>query len=290
LTAGSASAFNFIKTGTQTYTKTGGTISNAINFIVSSGSILDMGTSVLDGSTGNFTLSSGAGIITKHVQGFSTTAATGCIQVTGTKTYDSGADYTYNGTAAQVTGNGLPATADNLTISNSLGVSLTGSASINGILDLQQGPLQINGQTLTINGALNRTGVGTGTVTGSATSNLAITGSGAFADFYFTNTTENLLNLTLNRTGASINLGSDLNLAGTLALTNGVIIASGKTISLSNSAAASVTAGSGSYIWYCSCHENYFRMRWCKYRRCNNCFTITYKYQLASRKNRWHFY
>jgi hypothetical protein len=241
------SSIILVKSGTQTFTKSGGTISNTLNFTVNSGSILDMGTSVLNGS-GNFTLSSGAGIITKHSQGISTTAGTGCIQVSGTKSYNTGADYTFNGTAAQVTGNGLPANVHNLTINNSFGVSLTGSVSVNGILDLQVGAVQINGQTLTINGALSRTGVGTGTITGSATSSLSVAGTGAFADFYFTNATENLLNLTIDRTGSTINLGSDLTIAGILALTNAVITAPGKTVSLSNTAAASLTAGLNSYI------------------------------------------
>ena len=246
--SGATSSFVFNKSGTQSFTKTAGTISQLINFTVNSGAILDMGTSVLNGSVGAFTLSSGSGIITKHVQGISTSAGTGCIQVTGTKTYSTGADYTYNGTAVQVTGNGLPVNVDNLSISNSSGVNLSNSTTINGTFDLQQGALAINGNTLTINGALSRTGAGTGTITGSATSNLSITGSGAFDDFYFTTANENLFNLTVNRVGTNINLSSNLTIAGTFTLTNGVIVATGKTINLTNSASASVSAGIGSYI------------------------------------------
>jgi hypothetical protein len=115
--SGSA-AFNFAKSGTQTYVKTAGTISNTINFTVNSGSILDMGTSILNGSTGTFSLSSGAGIITANTAGLSLTGATGSVQVTGTRAFDSGADYTYNGSVDQVTGTALTG-ARNLTINTS---------------------------------------------------------------------------------------------------------------------------------------------------------------------------
>ena len=67
----------------QTYLKSGGTISNTINFTVNNRAILDVGTSLIDGSNGTFTLNAGAGIITAHEQGLSTFGATGSIQVTG---------------------------------------------------------------------------------------------------------------------------------------------------------------------------------------------------------------
>ncbi|MRR24286.1 hypothetical protein EG830_15045, partial [bacterium] len=61
----------FNGSGTQALSKTGGTISNDIRFTVSSGSVLSLGSSVLDGSAGSFTLSDGAGLITAHTQGIS---------------------------------------------------------------------------------------------------------------------------------------------------------------------------------------------------------------------------
>ena len=137
----------FNKIGTQVFTKTAGTISNHIDFAVNSGSTLNVGTSVIDGSTGTFTLSSGAGIITAHVDGVSTTAGVGSIRVSGTKTYSSGASYTYNGIVNQVTGNGLNQnTPLNLTISNSgvaggNAVTLSGATTISGNLTLTSGLL-----------------------------------------------------------------------------------------------------------------------------------------------------
>ena len=143
---------NFYGTGIQTYSKTGGSISNTVNFAVLSGSTLDVGTSLIDGSNGTFTLNSGAGIITAHVQGLSTTAGTGSIRVTGTKTYSTGANYTYNGTAAQVTGNGLTG-ASSLTIDNSGGaVTLTNNCTVSNQLTLNS-VLATGANTLTVNNA-----------------------------------------------------------------------------------------------------------------------------------------
>ncbi|MCK7542397.1 MAG: hypothetical protein MZV63_71755 [Marinilabiliales bacterium] len=72
--------------------------------------------SVLDGSSGSFTLNSGAGLITAHPEGISSSGGTGSIRVTGTRSFDTGAGYTYNGSASQITGSGLPATVQGLTI------------------------------------------------------------------------------------------------------------------------------------------------------------------------------
>ena len=192
LTKGGAGTgnFNFSKTGTQTYTKSGGTISNAINFTVNSGSTLSMGTNVLDGSTGTFTLSSGGGLETGHTAGITLTGATGSIQVSGTRTYNDGANYTFNGTSAQVTGLGFTG-ANNLTINNSAGVTLSvsGSTSLAGTLALTSGAFTVgSGNTITVanGGAVSRTsgslasGSGAGTFTFAGTG--TVTGTVGFND------------------------------------------------------------------------------------------------------------
>lgn len=109
---------NFNGSATHVFTA-GGSITNHIDFAVNSPSVLSMGTSIIPNtSTGTFDLYSGAGIITAHANGITVSTASGSIQVTGTRTYSTGADYTYNGTVNQADGDGLPTTVRNLTINN----------------------------------------------------------------------------------------------------------------------------------------------------------------------------
>jgi hypothetical protein len=105
----------------QTYTS-GGAVTNTINFTVSDGAYLQMAEeNTLISGGGTFTLASGAALGITSLTGITSSGATGNIQVTGTRTFDSGANYIYNGTSAQNTGNGLPATVSNLTFDNSGG-------------------------------------------------------------------------------------------------------------------------------------------------------------------------
>jgi hypothetical protein len=136
----------------QDFTKTGGTISNNINFTVNSGSDLDMGSSVLDGSTGTFTLSSGAILTTAHQEGISSSGSTGCIQVT-TRSFSSGANYVYDGTLVQITGSGLPATVNNLTVNNPGGITLSGNVTVSNILTMSQGNITTGSNILSLSGS-----------------------------------------------------------------------------------------------------------------------------------------
>ena len=152
----------FNDAGTQTFTRTGGSFTGTINLTVNSGSVLDAGTSTVVGG-GAFTLLSGGGLMMSDPNGITTSGASGNIQVTGTRSYNTGADYTYYGSAAQNTGNGLPATVHNFTLNNSGGVTLTNSASISNALTFTSGNLTTSSDTLTLGtstavlGTLSRT-------------------------------------------------------------------------------------------------------------------------------------
>jgi len=126
-----ASIINFNgATGTQTFTS-GGTLSNAVNFAILSGASVDFGTSVLSsGSTGGFTLYPGGTLITASTAGITTSGTSGSIQLRGTRAYNAGANYVYDGTGAQVTGNGLVNPAS-VTISNSAGVTFSAATAMN---------------------------------------------------------------------------------------------------------------------------------------------------------------
>lgn len=109
---------------------------------------LNLGTNAIKGA-GGFTLIAGATLGVGSPAGLASAAGTGNIQVTGTRTYDPAANYTYNGGAAQVTGDQLPATVNNLTINNALGVTLTGNVLVNGALTFTSGNLATNGNLIT---------------------------------------------------------------------------------------------------------------------------------------------
>ncbi|MCU0378391.1 MAG: T9SS type A sorting domain-containing protein [Bacteroidales bacterium] len=147
--------------GEQFYTS-GGTLSNNINITVSSGATLQMGSgaspSYFTGSTGTFTLSSGATLGITSPVGISSTGATGNVQVTGTRTFDSGANYTYNGSGAQVTGSGLPTVAisGNVTIAAGSTVTTTNPVIVDGSLNIG-GTLGVGTNELTVNN-LNHSG------------------------------------------------------------------------------------------------------------------------------------
>lgn len=165
--------------GTQIFTS-GGTVSNTINYTVNSGSTLQMAATGTVVTGNSFTLSSGATIDITSTAGITSSGATGNIQTT-TRSYNTGANYRYIGTGgAQVTGNGLPATVNSLTINNASGVSLTNAATANSAsspLTLTSGIL--SGATLTIGSAYIGAGGG-GSASSHVSGSLAKTGSTAY--------------------------------------------------------------------------------------------------------------
>ncbi|MCK6606623.1 MAG: T9SS type A sorting domain-containing protein [Ignavibacteriaceae bacterium] len=124
---------------------------NTGTITIGSGGTLICGTGAVGefGGTSNFVLSSGGNIQIGSTDGITTSGATGNIQ-TDNRTYSTTANYTYNGSSAQATGNGLTA-ANNLTINNSSGVTLSSSLSeVAGTLTVSSGDLDLNGNTITL--------------------------------------------------------------------------------------------------------------------------------------------
>ncbi|MGE4016815.1 MAG: beta strand repeat-containing protein, partial [Cyclobacteriaceae bacterium] len=144
----------FTGAGTQTFTN-GGTMSNQIDITVGSAVTLQMGspTSIFSG-TGTFFLPGDGTLGVTSVDGITTAGATGNVQVTGTRTYSTGASYIYNGSGDQDVGDGLTQnTPTNITINNPGNVvSLGAATSLTGDLIITAGTLDTNGQTVTING------------------------------------------------------------------------------------------------------------------------------------------
>jgi len=100
---------------------------------VDSAATVDINTSEIGGN-GIFTLSDEATLATAHVDGVA-----GSLQTTGTVTLSQESNFTFNGTAAQVTSTLMPDTLNNLTIDNAAGVTLSQETEINGVLSLVAG-------------------------------------------------------------------------------------------------------------------------------------------------------
>lgn len=174
---------NFAGTTIQTYTS-GGTVENLVNFNVNSGAILYMGTSLLgNGSAGTFTLANGGTLGIGDAAGITTSGATGNIRVTGARTYNTGANYIYNGTAAQDTGNGLPATVNSLVFNNPGGaVTFTAVCAVTNDFSITSGSIANLGAfshtagTLTLGGVVQP-----GCTYGSSTSSAAFKNNTFFA-------------------------------------------------------------------------------------------------------------
>jgi len=108
-----------------------------------------------------------------------------------------------------------------------------------GSYTLTNGNVQLNGQTLVLNGTFS--GSASGSLTGSSTSVLTIGGSGALGTLFFDQTTLGTTNavssLTLNRASSGIaTLGNAISIgAGGLNLTNGTLADGGNIITLAGS-------------------------------------------------------
>ncbi len=150
-TAGGA-IFYFSKSGTQNLTFNNVIVTGPVNFTVTSGSTVDLGTSVIAGS-GSFIVNSNSGIITSHPSGINgniTCTGTGTGATPGGNSFSTEANYTFNGTSDQVTGSYLPSSVNNLIIDNPANVTLTSNVIINGTLSVLNGDLLTVDKSVTL--------------------------------------------------------------------------------------------------------------------------------------------
>ena len=118
---------------------------------------IDLAPGVVVSGTGIFNLAAAATLRTGHTAGLASSGATGSVQTT-TRTLPTTSNYVYNGVANQITGTGLPATVNSLTINNT-GTSpnnivtltaITAITATSGSLTLTAGKLDLNAKQLTI--------------------------------------------------------------------------------------------------------------------------------------------
>jgi hypothetical protein len=102
------------------------------------------------GVNNTFTLNSGATLGVGSANGITASSPSGNIQVSGTRSYNSGASYVYDGTVGQVTGDGLPATLKSLTISNTVAaVVLSQNTAVTNLKVSANTTLDSNNKTVT---------------------------------------------------------------------------------------------------------------------------------------------
>jgi hypothetical protein len=124
-----------------------------------------------------------------------------------------------------------------------LGVVTLGNAlTIGNAFTQTNGVLDLNDQTLTLNGAITfPVSAANGSFTGSATSTVTIGGTGAITNYMYmtqSGTGNYMGDITLNRSGQSLTAGNLLNVLGTITPTAGIFNANGNTVLLATSATA----------------------------------------------------
>jgi hypothetical protein len=129
---------------------------------------LDCGTNVFS-NNGNFKNWDYARLILGSPVGITSSGSTGNIQSSGTRIFHTDGKYHYNGSSAQVTGNGLPSTVRELTVDNASGVTLSNSLSVNSHLTVTSGDLNLNGKNVELGSAATLSEAADGRITGSGT-------------------------------------------------------------------------------------------------------------------------
>ncbi|MBK8364646.1 MAG: hypothetical protein IPL24_13600 [Bacteroidetes bacterium] len=139
--------------------------------------------------------------------GISATGLLGNIQVSGTRSYSTGADYVYSGGATQNTGGGIPATVRNLTVNNGGTLTMSTDFTVTGVLNLANGKINTGSNTLYI------TNTSTSSITGYSSSNYivgnlnrSVGSSGAYVYPLGSTSKYELLTLTLSGTAGFSNV------------------------------------------------------------------------------------
>ena len=122
--------------------------STAGEFVVN-GSLDMIDSSYLDGPA-SFKLNPGATLKIGSPYGINTNGTVGNIHLTGTNVFSEEADYEYKGSAAQMLGTALPSTVKGFAVNNPTGIVLDRNLTVNATLEILNGDLELNGNTVTL--------------------------------------------------------------------------------------------------------------------------------------------
>ncbi len=169
---------NVTITDTGTLSLTGVLTTNGTLTIQAGGRLSPNCNDLLD--TGNFVLEGNGTFDICSVDGLTLTGPTGAVQMTGTRSYSTDANYLFSGTqGAQATGSGMPTTVRSLQSFNTNGLNLTTDVSLNSNVNVQQlvrtanSIINTNGRTIRLlsnaTGTALITNTGNGSVVGQVT-------------------------------------------------------------------------------------------------------------------------
>ena len=208
-------------------------VSVAATFAAIDSGALDCGVQIVAGA-GNFSTIAGATLGIGSVDGISAAGATGNIQVTGTRTFHAGTNYTYNGSANQNVGNGFPNLFTGaLTIENpghtvTLDIPRENANGSPASLNLAAGTFatgtNLSFGTFGVGNVINRSeGTMTGSIQGGSFHVVNYTGGSKTAGVELTTGSISGVTVNLSPSNAMLTLGSNVLVSGTLTLLSGTV-------------------------------------------------------------------
>lgn len=221
---------------------------NLLNLTInrSTSGTVTLGSNLTIASGGTLALTNGA----LQLNGFTLTINGDMTSSSGTITGSSSSGLSFGGSgtvSSNINFTSGAATLGSFTTNRISGVVTLGTDASFTNATFTTGALVLNGKTLSLSGTVTTT---SGTITGSSTSNISITGTGAMGTLAFTSGSTALNTLTINRTSTgSVTLGSSLTLSGTLTLTAGMLNVGANTLTLNSSfsgSASGALSGNGS--------------------------------------------
>lgn len=150
---------------------------------VASGGVLATGSYVVSGA-GSFNLLSGGTLSIGSAGGIAASANAGNIQVSGSRTYNSGANFIYAGTTNQAAGDGLPSVVASLSVNNTgtAGnnvVSISNDLQVTTVLSFTKGVISTGANSIAIpsSGSVNGASANTGWIAGNLKKWLSLSGA-----------------------------------------------------------------------------------------------------------------
>jgi hypothetical protein len=205
----------------------------------------------------HFYLNSGAAILTANSStsgALTATGSYGSVQVSGTRTYSPEANYFYNGSTNQFTGNGLPANLKGSITVNNSGTSGNNNVTLNtaqtiandAIINIVNGEFSAGSNlTMATTSTINRSGGSmTGNIQGTGTYNVNYSGNSMNTSAELSGSGYNNISVALS-SGQTLTSNQDISPDGNLTIASGILDLGSHTCSRSSSGGILTIANGG---------------------------------------------